>query len=42
MTPAAWVMLVATWLVITGFAGRFLLAVLRTPPRGGGADDPHA
>lgn len=35
MTPAAWIMLVVTWSVITFFAGRFLLAVLRTPPRSG-------
>lgn len=33
MTTAAWVMLGATWSVIAFFAGKFLLAVIRTPPR---------
>ena len=37
MTPSAWIMLAITWSVIVFFAGRFLLAVLRTPPRGGGS-----
>lgn len=33
MTPSAWIMLSITWSVIVFFAGRFLLAVIRTPPR---------
>jgi hypothetical protein len=31
MTPAAWIMLAATWSVIAFFTGRFFLAILRTP-----------
>ena len=39
MTPAAWIMLIVTWSVIVFFAGRFLLAVMRTPPRSGGGSE---
>ena len=33
MTAAAWLMLMATWAVVSFFTVRFFLAVLRTPPR---------
>ena len=33
MTATAWVMLLATWTVVTFFTARFFLKVLRTPPR---------
>lgn len=36
MTTAAWIMLVATWAVVTFFALRFFIRILRTPKR----DDP--
>lgn len=32
MTTSAWIMLAVTWSVITFFAARFLLAVLRKSP----------
>lgn len=31
MTPSAWILLLAAWIVITGFMLYFLVRVLRTP-----------
>jgi hypothetical protein len=41
MTTSAWVMLTATWSVVTYFTVRFFIAVLRTPmkPGAGGSDE---
>ena len=36
MTTPAWIMLVATWSVVAFFTVRFVLGVLRTPPRDDG------
>jgi hypothetical protein len=33
MTPAAWLMLGATWAVVLFFTGRFFWKVLTLPPR---------
>ena len=36
MTTSAWIMLVATWSVVTFFTVRFFVAVMRSP---GGGDE---
>lgn len=35
MTLYAWLMLACTWAIVVFFTTRFLLAVIRKPPRGG-------